>query len=124
MEEQDILNKATGTKEVESLKPEIVNIVKTEIQEVGDKGNKKLVCSVKHPEKEELIHISSVKYEKNGKLQVSGLWANLDEDGNIRKGSALAELTSFLKCQTPKDLETKDALTTVDDKGYLCFKVY
>jgi hypothetical protein len=124
MQEQEILNTETGEKEAEALKPKRVKIVKVEIQEVGDKKNKKLVCAVKHPDRDETIQISSVKYESKGKLQVTGLWVNLDEDSKIRKGSALAIFTSISGVKVPKELEGKEVDTTEDEKGYLCFKAY
>ena len=126
MEEQDILKTETGTKEMVTLKPEKVKIVKVEVQEVDIKGkmNRKVSCSVKHPSKEELINLSAVKYEKANKLQVTGLWVNFDEDNKIRKGSALADFIKFLDVNTPIELEGKEVMTTNDDKGYLCFKGY
>lgn len=124
MEEQDILNLETGTRESVSLSPKEVKIVQVRIATVGDKGNKKLVCDVKHPDKEETIKISAVKLEQKGKLVVVGLWANLDEESKIRKGSALAEFMKFLNVTKPSDLETKDCNTVEDEKGYLCFKAY
>ena len=124
METQEILNKETGTKEIVTLKPKTVKIVSVEAHEIGEKKNVKLVCNVKHPDKEETIQVSSVKQERNGKLQITGLWVNLDEDKNIRKGSALSEMMKFLDAKTPKDLEGKEVATTEDEKGYLCFKCY
>ena len=123
-ETQNELDLAVGTKEAVSLKPAKVKIVNTQIVEVGEKGNKKVVCTVKHPDKEETVDISSVKYEKNQKLQVTGLWFNLDEDGLVRKGSALAILMGTLNAKTIKDLNEKEVDTTGDDKGYLCLKAY
>ena len=124
MDEQNILDMETGEKEFETLKPATVKIEKIEIQEVGEKKNKKLVCSVKHPEKEELISISAVKYENKGKLETVGLWVNLDEDKKIRKGSALAVLIAFLNAGTPNGLVGKDVATVEGDKKYLAFKGY
>ena len=124
MEEQNILNTETGTKESVSLTPKVVKIVKLEVRKVGEKGNQKLVCSVKHPDKEELIDISAVKYESKGKLVSTGLWINLDEDRKIRKGSALAEFMKHLNISKPSELEGKDINTAEDEKGYLCFKAY
>ncbi len=124
MEEQEILNTPMGEKEIVTLKPTKVKIVKVEVEQVGEKKNNKLICSVKHPDKEETIKISSVKYENKGKLDVVGLWVNFDEDKKIRKGSALAVLMSFLEVRIPKELEGKEVETTTDEKGYLVFKAY
>ena len=124
MENQEILNLETGTKEAIALKPKPVKIEKVDIQEVGEKGNKKLVCSVRHPDKEETIQISSVKFESKGKLQTTGLWVNLDDEDKIRKGSALAVLINFLNVKVPSELIGKEIATSEDEKGYLTFKAY
>ena len=124
MEEQDILNLETGTKEVTTLSPKVVKIVKASIETVGEKGTKKAVFEVKHPDKEETVKISAVKYEQKGKLTVSGTWVNLDDDGLLRKGSALANLKDFLGVKTLKEVEGKEMNTAEDEKGYLCFKAY
>ena len=124
MEEQEILNNETGTKETTAIKPAKVKIVKVTVEEVGEKGNKKLVCEVKHPDKEDTIKISAVKFETAGKLKASGLWVNLDDEDKIRKGSALAVLMAFVEAKKPVELEGKEVNTTQEDNGYLCFKAY
>ena len=124
MEEQDILNLETGTKESINLTPKEVNIVKVTIREVGDKKIQKAVFSVKHPDKEEPIEISSIKWENKGKLDVSGSWVNLDEDKKLRKGSALAVTLAVKDAKTLKELEGQNFQTAEDDKGYLCLKAY
>jgi len=124
MEAQEILELETGTKEPIALKPATVDIKDVNVKEVGEKRHKKIVCLVKHPDRNEVIEISSIKYEKNGKLNVSGLFVNLDEDEKIRKGSPLAILMSALASKTPKEMEGKQIGTTEDERGYLCFKVY
>ena len=124
METQEILNKTIGTKESINLKPANVKIVEVKIELVGEKKTPKLVCSVKHPDNEELIHISSVKYEGKGKLDVSGLWINLDDEKNLRKGSALANFIGYMKVTTPGELVSIEVETVEDSKGYLCFKAY
>ena len=122
MDEQE--NLEIGTKEAMKLKPGKVKIVSATIQPVGDKGAKKLVCEVKHQDKDETIQISSVKYEQKGKLAVSGLWVNRDDDKKIRKGSALALFLESLEAKTLEDLKDKEVQTVEDDSGYLTFKIY
>lgn len=124
METHEILNLETGTKESTALKPATVKIVNITIEEVGEKKNQKVVFSVKHPDKEELINISSVKYEFKGSLKVTGTWVNLDEDKKLRKGSALANLISFSGVSKLEELKDKDIGTAEDEKGYLCLKAY
>ena len=74
--------------------------------------------------KEETIQISSVKFENKGKLDVVGLWINLDEDKKVRKGSALAVLMNFLEVKSIEGLKGKEVMTAEDEKGYLVFKAY
>jgi len=124
MESQNELEIGIGTKEATTLKPAQVKIIDVRIVEVGEKRNKKVVCDVKHPDKEETIKISAVKYEKNKQLEEVGLWINKDEDSLITKGSALAVFMNFLKAETLKDLRDKEILTTEGERGFLCFKIY
>lgn len=123
-EQENLENVGIGTKEAQKLEPKIVKIVGTKVESVGEKGAKKVVCIVKHPEKEETISISGVKVERKGKLEVSGLWFNQDEDKMIRKGSSLALFMQFLKVEKVSELEGKECNTTEDDVGYLVFKSY
>ena len=125
LEEQEILELEEGTKEIELLKPEKVKIVKVEVIEVGEKKNKKLVCSVNHPGNPDPIQISRVKYEATkGALKTVGLWVNLDEDNKIRKKSALSVLMNFLNVKKPSELKGKEVETASEDTGYLCLKAY
>jgi len=113
-----------GTKEQTKLEPKNVKIVNAKVESVGDKGAKKLVCLVKHPDKEEPIQISSAKVEKKGKLEIGGLWVNLDEDNLIKKNSSLAVFLKFIGANNIKELEGKEVNTIEDDSGYLAFKTY
>jgi len=116
-----------GTKESVALEPKNVLIQQAKIEEVKNKENKRigdkvnLIC--KHPDKEEPITISSVKYEKGDQIKASGIWFNKDDEGKIQKGSALAIMLEHLKCSNIKELENKEVGTTLD-KGYLCVKAY
>lgn len=122
--ENNELKLGIGDEETTILKPTNVKIVSVEIKEFGKKLNRKVICCVNHPDVREPIHISSVKFEKNGKLETSGLWINKDNKGFIRKGCALAIFLNLLGCKTIEELKGKEAQTTQDDKGWLCFKAY
>jgi len=121
---QDELKLEIGTEEAVTLKPTNVKIVKVEIGEFGPKKSKKVVCYAKHPDLEEPILISSVKYEVKGKLETTGLWLNKDSKGLIRKGSALALFLQNQGCKTIEELNGKEIATTTDENGYLVFKGY
>lgn len=124
MEAQNELKIGIGNEEATTLKPSNVKILDVIVSELGVKKSKKVVCKCKHPDKEETINISALKYEHNGKLEVSGLWVNKDSKGLIRKGSALAVFLQGNGANIISDLIGKDVQTTTDEKGYLCFKAY
>lgn len=125
MEEQkNFENIGIGTKETTKLEPATVKIVKAVVESVGEKQANKVSCEVKHPKAEDTIKISSAKVETKGKLSVGGLWFNQDDDGNIRKGSLLANFLVFMKAKNIKELEGKELMTVEDDSGYLVFKAY
>jgi hypothetical protein len=124
MEDQAILNLETGTKEIQALTPKTVKIEQVKVEPIGNKGNRKVICSVKHPDREDLIDISGVKYESKTSLRVSGLWVNLDEDEKIRKGSPLATFMAKVGARSPAELKDREIETTEDEKGYLVFKAY
>jgi len=113
-----------GDEEAVTLKPEKVEIIAVAIETVGEKQAKKLVVSCKHPAREELIKISSVKWENKKQLETSGLWYNLDTQKKIRKGSALANFLQHNGATTISNLAGKKVDTSTDDKGYLCFRAY
>ena len=108
METQSELQIEIGTEEATSLKPANIKVVEVKVEEVGDKKSKKLICVCKHPDKNEPISISAVKYENKGKLEVSGLWLNKDSKGLLRKGSALAVFLQENGCQTASQLVGKE----------------
>lgn len=124
METQNELQIGIGDEEAVSLKPANVKIVDVEVQEVGEKKSKKVVCTCKHPDAQDPIKISAVKYENKGKLEVSGLWVNKDSKGLIRKGSSLAVFLNLTKSEKIESLKGKEVVTCQDEKGYLCFKAY
>jgi len=124
MVEQDELQTGIGTKEATNLKPTVVRIEEVRAEEVGTNKAKKIICICKHPDAENTIQISAVKYEHKGKLDTIGLWINKDEDGLIRKGSALAVFLNFCSVEVPGSLKGKEVATTTDENGYLVFKGY
>ena len=124
MEKQNELEIEIGTEEVTKLKPETVRVTDVKVEPVGTKGGRKVVCICKHPQKEEPIKISAVKYEHNGKLESVGLWVNLDSDKKLKKNSALVHLLNTVGCNNIAGLLDKNIPTTEDESGYLTFKAY
>lgn len=132
METQDILNKAIGTKETATtLKPAKVSLLGVELQKKKKDGTEMqtpliyILC--KHPDKpEEPIKISKIKCIVGDKISVKALWASLDDDGNISKSSAIAELLKFLKVENINGIIGKEiyAVEQSDKDKYLCLRAY
>jgi len=129
-ETQQNLEIGIGDKEPKGLKPKNVTVVNVEIKSVGTKGAKIVNCSSKHPDREELIDISSVKFEGKTKFRECGLFLNLEKKDNesdpdkIQKGSPLAILLNFVNAKTIAELKNKELITVEDENGFLCFKAY
>lgn len=113
-----------GNEEAITLKPAFVKILSVNIEQVGLKKSDKAVFQVLHPDSKDPINISGLKWENKGKLEVSGLWLNLDSKGLIRKGSGIATLMSIHNVKTLKEFVDKNLPTIQDEKGYLVFKAY
>ena len=127
MEEDNRLQTEIGNIESETLKPKAVLIIGSRIQEVS-KDNKKIgekvVLICKHPDKEEHLEVSKVKFLKNDKVTTSGLWFNLDDNKEILKISALAKTLNFNNVTNIGSLVGKTLETDLDANGYLCIKAY
>jgi hypothetical protein len=119
-----------GTKENQKLKPAKVKILGVKIQTEKKDGTElkspiaHILC--KHPDREETLELTKIKYEKNGKLEIATLWVNLDEEGKFSKGSALSELLRYTKSDTPEAMTGKEVDTMEQSKEdtYLCIKAY
>ena len=81
---------------------------------------------VKHPDNDELIILSKVKFLRGEQVLTTGLWAELDKEGKLQKSSALTELLKALECKSLSELVGKEVETIkeADDKPYLCLKIY
>lgn len=126
MEQQNKLDTPIGTLEPQKLDPKAVKVVKVSVEEAtfGDKKWDVLVFDVKHPDKEEVIQVKKVKYEKDNRMKIVGTALNFDADGKINKVSALAHLMKFYGVTKPIDFVGKEIQTTQDDRDFLCFKAY
>lgn len=133
---EDKLNKGIGTKEAEKLQAKPVEVLSVRIEEpkkkdgseikmkTGDKISDKVILGCKHPDKEEVIFLSGVRYEKDNSIKTSALWYNEDEEGLIRKTSALAICMKFFNVTTLMGFTGKTINTTLDERGYLVIKAY
>jgi len=113
--------------DVPQVTPQRVTIISYEIRAVT-KNEKhigdKLVLKCKHPEMDDNIEISSVKYEASDKIRTTGIWIKLDKNGKIPYKSALANLLRFVTKAYIKDLVSIEINTALDDNGYLALKAY
>lgn len=121
---EDILTKSIGNKEIKKLEEKDVTVVHATVEEKGEKKNKILTLSVKHPDKEELINLSQIQLIDGKNVKTVGLWVNLDEDDNIQKGSVLNKFMDFYNIKVLTELKDLTLHTVYDTKGYLCIKAY
>ena len=116
--------KAVGTEEAQRLEPKEVRITAQSLEVVGKEPNQyeKIVFSCKHPDRDEVLKISDVKYIQGDKVVSRATWYKLDTKGAIQKGSSLAALMTAYGAETLGDLVGKSVKTAADEKGYLCLK--
>ncbi len=133
MKTQDIEKLGIGKKEKATLSQSKIKIVSVVIKSKTKDGKEmttplaELMC--KHPDREELISISKVKIERNGKLEVVSTWVQTNEEDGIQKivkSSALALLMVYLKCNSIEELYGKEveAIKSSEENHYLCIKAY
>jgi len=121
------IHKGVGDKEPQKLKPGMVQIKSVEIENITKDSKivgKKVVCMCKHPDKDELVNISSAKHIIGKNIKAAGLWFNVDQDNKIAKNSILASLLKKTKSENVSQLTGKEVETEQDDSGFLCFKAY
>ena len=105
MEIKEILNKKVGNTEQprSTVNPAKVKIASVVIKETNKEGKKMqtplLQFFVKHPDKEELIILSKVKFIDGDKAVAQGFWVQLDDDKNFFKGSAIDRVLKVLGCE-------------------------
>lgn len=130
----DIFTKGIGNKEAKtSLDPKPVVVMgklaesvmgKAGTKNAGKEVGKKLTLIVKHPDKEETIKISEIKFVSGETVKTSTIWINLDEDGNIQKGSTLAILLDKYQVSNVNALEGKTLQTDLDANKFLAIKCF
>lgn len=131
---EDIFSKGIGNKESKKsllAKPVIVMgrvaegiMAKTTSKNAGKEVGKKLVLICKHPDKEETIKISQIVFISGKSVKTSTLWIDIDEDGNIQKGSHIAILLEKCKVPTIEDLVGLTLQTELDENKFLAIKGY
>lgn len=129
---EDILNAKTGQNEVpkNTVAPARVKIVSV-VLKTKDKNEEEMKTPlaqfmVKHPDKEELLNISKIKFLNGDKLVSQGFWVQTDKEGNFYKGSSIDRILKVLGIETLADAYGKDIDTVKEseDSPYLCLKAY
>ena len=122
----DVLDTTIGT-EKPSLEPKKVIVVgaktdkvKSSVKDFGDK----LVLICKHPDAEEPINLSSIRYLEKNIIKHSGLWLKKDSDGKLPSRSAIAFLLRFVNKPTINSMIGLELDTLVDETGYLVIKAF
>lgn len=131
---EDIFSKGIGNKEGQkSLQPKSVlvqgKLAESVMGKVGSKNagkevGKKLTLICKHPDKEETIKISELIFVSGKTVKTSTMWINVDEDGNIQKGSIIANLLEKYQVPNVNALEGKTLQTALDENNFLAIKAY
>lgn len=125
----DDLDKPIGTKEASKLTASDVIVKEVTIEPAKEGGKAKVVkLHCKHPDKDELIALSSASVQRvngsNKTIKKETLWYNTDDDGNIRKSGVVAEVMRFYKVDTLRKFEDLIVHTEQDTAGYLTIKAY
>jgi len=132
MENTEIIKKKSGNVEQprSTVSPAVVKIASV-IVKSKDKNDKEMKTPlvqfmVKHPDKDELITISKVKYIDGDKAIAKGFWVQTDDDDNFYKGSAIDLILKKLGVETLEETYGKDIDTIEEskDSSYLCLKAY
>lgn len=120
-----------GNKEKPKLdaKPCLVKMITVKPTNTKKGGKVEIVeFHVKHPAKEDLIRITSasiMRQRKDKKEIVStGTFLDLDEDGNLQKGSPLADILVKYGAKTIPEMQGKTVETEIGSDNYLCIKAY
>lgn len=125
-EQTNFGNIEIGTKEQENtkLEPKNLKIVSYEVKFIEKAKNNKVEFEVKHPDRDETLKISSVAFLADKAVKNSGTWLTLDDEENIQKGCALAQLLGKIGAANLEEVKGKTCDSELDQKGYLCLKAY
>ena len=125
------LDKPIGTKEQPKLTAGSVIVNSVTVDEFKTKkGGKAKIVSFhcKHPEKEEVIKISNLKFKKidgnNETITKDGIWYREDDESNIDKRCNTSIVMRFYNKKTLKEFEGTSITTELDNSGYLAIKAY
>ncbi len=130
MEQDVLINTEVGDKERPRLGPAKVTILGVTIKRKNKKDevmNSPLVTFLcTHPDAEEAIKMTKVKIQDGDNLKVVPMFADIDKDDKLQKGSTVAAVLEFLKAKSLDDVtgKTMEAIDESKDSKYLCLKAY
>ena len=132
MEAQENLEKQEGNVDEPktTVKPAKVKIAIVVIKTKDKDGNVMktplVQFMIKHPDKEELLVISKVKFVDGDKAISKGFWIQLDDEGKVFKGSGIDLILKVLGCKTLAETYGREIDTVEESKDspYLCLKAY
>ena len=126
MEKDKVLDLGVGTKESVKLEAKPVKVISLDVtqKDFSGKTTDQLVIMVKHPDKEDIFQMYNVSYLKGSAIKTVGLSIYYDSDGQISKGTAVAELLRTNGKTSVKQLLNADLPTMISAKGFLAFKCY
>ena len=125
----DELDTPIGTKEPAKLAAGSVMVTHITIESPKEGSKAKLVrFHCKHPDKDEEIVLSEIKVKKvqgnNETIKLDTLWWNLDDEGKVRKGSAVNQVLNFYKKESLRQFEGTTIATEQKATGFLAIKAY
>ena len=132
MDTQDLLNKEVGNIDIPKgtvdAKPVVIMdvIIKEKKADGTAMATPMVQFLVKHPDKEDNMTMSKIKYIDGDKAITKGFWIQTDKDKNFYKGSSVDLFLQKLSCKTLKETIGKivETVTESDKSPYLCFKLY
>jgi hypothetical protein len=125
---QNLKTLGIGTKEAVKLEAKKCIVDNFEIVLVEKAKAQKVEFYLKHPDKEELIKVSSIfvlrKRKDKEEIVSAASWINLDQDKLLQKDSALAICLRYYKANNLIEMIGKEVETKEDSMGYLAIKAY
>ena len=128
METPNLKTVKIGTKETPKLTAKDCIVQNVDTVFVEKAKNNKAVFSLKHPDADEPLNVSSavIMRERKDKKEIvsSGTWMSLDIDNQLDKNSATSHVLRTYGATSLIEMIGKSVKTEVDSSGYLAIKAY
>jgi len=127
----DILNATVGenegSKALDCKPVTVASIIIQTHNKNGEKMENELVNVLcKHPDKDDPIKLTQIKWINGDKMVNTSLFVTLDGDKKFMKDSGIAKLLAFKNVKTLKELEGLEFETVKESERskYMCLKCY